>query len=759
MKKILILSLLFIPFINPLGVGEAYQNPQTEIVSKRTENTKVFDNHNGTKQYIIHSGPIHYQDENNNWQEIDTAIQPSSKDADFEMTKSMYKAWFKKTFNTEGIVKMEKEGRSITVTPGDLSWTNDSGEKQLISTPQPVEGEAKEREITYKNAYGKGLDFIYQTFGIKLEKRLIIPEFKVLPQPNQEILNGKNPSIELNLSFETDATVQIYVDGKPWNQKTIKTQSKIEFIKDGKLLWYFAPPKAWDKVENKVAGSVILSSNQNNKYSLSILFPFDWLKTTEGPITLDPTNYYASTTDGWIQGLNVDYATSRLTSDYLDATSVYFYVGQFYNPTTTKYSPNRGFVEFDTSGIVDTDIVTQVNLYLKTYSDSSATDFDVRVHKYNWSSPLSEANKESNYDGALASAYDNLWQNTSGLSLNTYYGSSNLTTSWVSKTGVTQYALLSSRDINSNAPTGNEYYYFYSAENAGTTSDPYLAITTISNNSPTNDSLTFTNPYGGSGNDAIADNTTEWNFRAVVSDLDGYTNLGTVVLRLANSSDNTTPFDALKFTWTESTDAFSETADTQNAATITSTSTDSSCATNTCTLDFKIKFNNSFSTQSTNYNAELYTTDDFPATDEDSYTSFYQVISGVGTLLSTPIYYASFEGAKHWQYLKWNDDETTGDIKYQVYYDVSGTATIVPDSDLTGNSAGFDTSPVSLSGLSTTTYPILYTKATLTYIGGSPKLNDWGINYFFGPTLDLLMRHGKWFDLGVKQKFWWVFPQ
>ncbi|PIU03218.1 hypothetical protein COT44_04355, partial [Candidatus Shapirobacteria bacterium CG08_land_8_20_14_0_20_39_18] len=211
------------PVVKPVIAG--LKEGATEIVSKRTENAKVFDNQNGTQTHIVHGGPIHYKDGDNNWQEINTNIQPSSaNDAGFEMTKSMYKAWFKKTFDTQGIVKIEKEGNSISVSPGDLNWTNDNGLKQLISTPQPVKGEAKETEITYKNAYGEGLDFIYQTYGIKLEKRLIIPDFKVLPKPNEEILNGKNPSIELNLSFETDAAVQIYIDGKLWNQKTVKTQ-------------------------------------------------------------------------------------------------------------------------------------------------------------------------------------------------------------------------------------------------------------------------------------------------------------------------------------------------------------------------------------------------------------------------------------------------------------------------------------------------------------------------------------------------------
>lgn len=162
-------------------------------------------------------------------------------------------------------------------------------------------------------------------------------------------------------------------------------------------------------------------------------------------------------------------------------------------------------------------------------------------------------------------------------------------------------------------------------------------VTFNSNSAPTNDSLTFTNPDGGSGNNAVADDSTEWNFRVVVSDADGYTNLDTVILRLANSSDNVTPFDSLKFTWTQSSDTFTETADTQNAATITSTGTDSTCSGNTCTLDFKIKFNSNFTSQSTNYNAELYTTDDASASDTDTYSDFYQVTPFVATIsISSP---------------------------------------------------------------------------------------------------------------------------
>ncbi|MCX6810179.1 MAG: hypothetical protein NTY30_00355, partial [Candidatus Berkelbacteria bacterium] len=145
----------------------------------------------------------------------------------------------------------------------------------------------------------------------------------------------------------------------------------------------------------------------------------------------------------------------------------------------------------------------------------------------------------------------------------------------------------------------------------------------VANNAPTNDTLIFINPY--SSNIAVADDTIEWNFRALVTDLDGPTNLNYVELRLANLADSTQPYDSLKFRWTESTDTFSETADTQNAATLTSTSADSNASGNQWQLDFKIKFNSSFATTSTNYAAELYSLDDASASDNDNYVDIYQV--------------------------------------------------------------------------------------------------------------------------------------
>ncbi|GAG12818.1 unnamed protein product, partial [marine sediment metagenome] len=133
---------------------DAARDDVTEIVSARTRCAKKFDNHDGTYQYIVSAGPLHYQNDDG-WQEIDTTIRASSlDDADYEMTKSLYKAFFNKTFNRGPIVRLIKDGHSVAIRPGDLCWINDRGVRQLIATPQPSEGRAHGNVITYEDAYG-----------------------------------------------------------------------------------------------------------------------------------------------------------------------------------------------------------------------------------------------------------------------------------------------------------------------------------------------------------------------------------------------------------------------------------------------------------------------------------------------------------------------------------------------------------------------------------------------------------------------------
>ncbi|MDD4902543.1 MAG: DUF2341 domain-containing protein [Patescibacteria group bacterium] len=143
----------------------------------------------------------------------------------------------------------------------------------------------------------------------------------------------------------------------------------------------------------------------------------------------------------------------------------------------------------------------------------------------------------------------------------------------------------------------------------------------------TNKSLLFIDPEttGTTTNIAVADNSSAWNFRAKVSDVDGYAAISDVTLRLADELDNSPPFDDLKFTWTRSTGAFAETgADANSASSLSGLST-STCAANSCTVDFKIIFANTFATSSVDYSGELYSTDASLRTAEDVFDNLFQI--------------------------------------------------------------------------------------------------------------------------------------
>ncbi len=83
--------------------------------------------------------------------------------------------------------------------------------------------------------------------------------------------------------------------------------------------------------------------------------------------------------------------------------------------------------------------------------------------------------------------------------------------------------------------------------------------------------------------------------------------------------------------------------------------------------------------------------------------------------------------------LSWNDNEPTNtDIKYQVEYKTDGSWELIPDSVLSGNSVGFDTSPVDISAVKTN-YGQIRLKANLstTDVSTTPTVNDWTVTYYY----------------------------
>ena len=91
-----------------------------------------------------------------------------------------------------------------------------------------------------------------------------------------------------------------------------------------------------------------------------------------------------------------------------------------------------------------------------------------------------------------------------------------------------------------------------------------------------------------------------------------------------------------------------------------------------------------------------------------------------------------------WNELSWNETVPADtSITYRLYYmDDQAGRTIIPDADLPGNSAGFTTGPVDISGLSLDPYDNLIIHGMLNTNDASttPEVLDWSASYLAGPT-------------------------
>ncbi len=103
--------------------------------------------------------------------------------------------------------------------------------------------------------------------------------------------------------------------------------------------------------------------------------------------------------------------------------------------------------------------------------------------------------------------------------------------------------------------------------------------------------------------------------------------------------------------------------------------------------------------------------------------------SSTGTTTSSAIDFDDATRGNAWGEFSFTETGAANDILYHIeYYDGSSWA-LIPDSDLTGNAAGYDTSPVILIDLDTETYNQIRIRAN--FRAGSPTLTDWTVTWGF----------------------------
>ena len=198
-------------------------------------------------------------------------------------------------------------------------------------------------------------------------------------------------------------------------------------------------------------------------WSVNVTDGLLWMNATYHFTTVPEVTFDATTSDGWIENSSGSYVTARNASGgSVSASAMNFYVGQKFDPM--GYFIYRGFTFFDTSAIPDDATIASATLSLYGEVDASDQDFFLIIQNGQPASPHDPLQSDDYYHGNYSGNGGSL--NTTGFSSS---GCNNITLnstgrSWINKTGMTKLCLRSSRDINSVAPTINEYVRIYTSE-------------------------------------------------------------------------------------------------------------------------------------------------------------------------------------------------------------------------------------------------------------------------------------------------------
>lgn len=185
---------------------------------------------------------------------------------------------------------------------------------------------------------------------------------------------------------------------------------------------------------------------------------------------------------GYGNGESWSTITQETTTTDVDDTNTVGYAGVFGDNVSNNWLELvRGYFQFDTSAIPDSDTIDSATIYLYIHSiGASASGLEANVVEFNpatnnslvgddFDNIVKTALSDSNWDAdSISTGYDSFALNSTGLSN-------------ISKTSYSNFAFLLDSDITEIAPSwvsgGGQNIMCRTSEYTGTASDPYISIT------------------------------------------------------------------------------------------------------------------------------------------------------------------------------------------------------------------------------------------------------------------------------------------
>ncbi len=452
----------------------------------------------GQNMLEVSTGPINYQEDNGTWTPINNTMRQLESNHPAYVygyrngnDHGLYGVYFKSNAQSEWPVAFTYNRsddpaiyavRSKLVGVGYVDPASNWA-YQYLQSVQSSQGQTNDNSITYEDVFtGTDVTWSYGTTGLKEEITLSNATKTVLQNhpPSMYGLNNGSSYLVFITKLDHQNLNLCNSSGVLEGNVTI-SDTGVDF-KDllGQFTCALPLGEAYEMNNESVRERLtyrIIHLN-GNTYLLSGLKVTD-LTAMAFPVVIDPTlTIYSTINDGYIYKSSTNYNTAWTASTgTVDDSGTTLTIGQ--KKATTIPLPTyyiyRGFLFFNTTLLPSNAYIDNATLGLYKSGDSSATDFQITVQN---GLPIYPHSPLQTGD------YGKIHYSGNGGMLNTSMfvnGCNNITLnndgkSWLNRTGLTKLCLRSSRDINGNTPTGNEYVTIY-ANDMGGHYQPKLVIT------------------------------------------------------------------------------------------------------------------------------------------------------------------------------------------------------------------------------------------------------------------------------------------
>ncbi|MDD3315659.1 MAG: DNRLRE domain-containing protein [Syntrophaceticus sp.] len=423
------------PEITSNYTAENKERIPTDILAKRTETTKTFDNGDGTYTMRLYPGPVHTM-ENGKWVDLDHNIK-SDGNGGFENGKGRFKARFAGNSKSSVLTTFEYQDYKVTYSLADVS---DFGAKSFIK-PNSVSPRVNGNSILYPNVY-QDVDLRQIVTDEGLKEDLILKKY-----------NGKNTFVfslkmaGVNAIKEDDGSIDFYKNGKRQKVFSIPKPFMVDSNDDSQK-------GEGDRSDDVTADVVQRGAN----IYITITADDEWLKDPERkyPVYIDPTTNLNAYQDAFVTSA---YPSTNYNVSWNSSGGYYQLKTGYYDSTTgTNYS----LVQINTSPLAGK-LINSASFNIYT------------AHSYYYTTPNAVwLNKINSSWSASSVTWNNKPGSTSLTSTSTVKGkwaSFNVTSTvakWASGGG--NYGFLLHENGN-----GQAYWKkFYATENGS--NKPYLAV-------------------------------------------------------------------------------------------------------------------------------------------------------------------------------------------------------------------------------------------------------------------------------------------